>query len=90
VDEMESTHQDVPLVALVNWNSTRTALILVATKDAGTTAKGTPYEMKYTDDLGNVKICYVDCPEITSKNFEHSNMIDQRNQVPQSELALEK
>jgi hypothetical protein len=86
---MESTHQGVPLVTLGYRYSTRTTLFFVATKDSGTTAKGTPYEMKYTDDWGNVNIRYVDHPEIISKFFERSNMIDRHNQVQQSELALD-
>jgi hypothetical protein len=63
---------------------------VVATKGSGTTAKGTPYEMKYTDDWGNVHVRYVDRPDIISKFFEKSNMIDKHNQVRQSELGLEK
>ena len=67
---MESTHQGVPLVAIGYQYSTRTTLFFVATKDAGSTTNGTPYEMKYTDDWGNVNIRYVDRPEIISKFFE--------------------
>jgi hypothetical protein len=87
---LESTHLNVPLVAIGYWYSTRTTLFFLATKDAGTTSKGTTYEMKYTDDWGNVNIRYVDRPEIISKFFERSNMIDRHNQVRQSELGLEK
>jgi Transposase IS4 len=87
---LESTHQNVPLVAIGYRYSTRTTLFFVATKDAGTTKKGNSYEMKYTDDWGNVHVRYVDRPEIISKFFERSNMIDKHNQVRQSELALEK
>jgi hypothetical protein len=53
---LESTHLNVPLVAIGYWYSTRTTLFFVATKDAGTTCKGNPFEMKYTDDWGNVNI----------------------------------
>jgi hypothetical protein len=57
---LEATHQGVPLVAIGYRYSTRTTLFFVATKDSGTTAKGTPYEMKYTNDWGNVHVRYVD------------------------------
>jgi hypothetical protein len=86
---LESIHKNVPLVAICYRYSSRTTLFFVAMKDAGITKKGNSYEMKYTDDWGNVHVCYVDRPEIISKFVERSNMID-KNQVHQSELALEK
>jgi hypothetical protein len=49
-----------------------------------------PYEMKYTDDLGNVHVRYVDRPEIITNFFERLNMINKHKQVCQFELALEK
>jgi hypothetical protein len=87
---LEATHDGVPLLAIGYRYSTRTTLCFVATKDAGSTTKGNPYEMKYTDDWGNVNVRFVDRPEIISKFFERSNMIDRHNHVRQSELALEK
>jgi hypothetical protein len=86
---LQSTHQGVPLVAIGYRYSTRTTLHFVATKDAGSTCKGNPYHMKYTDDWGNVHINDVDRPNIISKFFETSNMIDKHNQACQAELALE-
>jgi Transposase IS4 len=83
---LESVNQDVPLVAIGYRYSTRTTLFFVATTDSGTTSKGNPYEMKYTDDWGNVHVRYVDRPEIISKFFERSNMIDKHNHVRQSDL----
>jgi hypothetical protein len=87
---LESVHQQVPLLAIGYRYSTRTTLFFVATKDSGRTTNGNPYEMKYTDDWGNVHVRYVDRPEIISKFFERSNMIDKHNQLRQFELALEK
>jgi hypothetical protein len=46
--------------------------------------------MKYTDDWGNVHICDVNRPDLISKLFEASNIIDKHNQARQAELALEK
>jgi hypothetical protein len=56
-------------------------LLFVATKNAGSTKKGNPYNMKYTDDWGNVHVHEVDRPDIISNFFEHSNMIDKHNQL---------
>jgi hypothetical protein len=53
---LEATHEGVPLIAIGYRYSTRTTLHFVVTKDAGSTAKGTPYQMKFTDDWGNVHI----------------------------------
>jgi hypothetical protein len=64
---LESIHQQVPLLAIGYRYSTLTTLFFVATKDSGRTTNGNPYEMKYTDDLGNVHVRYVDRPEIISK-----------------------
>jgi hypothetical protein len=62
----------------------------VATKDAESTAKGTPYQKKFTDDWGNTHIRDVDQPDILSRFFESSSTIDKHNQCHQVELALEK
>ena len=87
---LQSTYQDVPLVAIGYRYSTRTTLHFVATKNAGSTSKGNPYRMKYTDDWGNIHIRDVDRPDLISKFFEFSNIIDKHNQARQAELALEK
>ncbi len=73
---LEATHEGVPLIALGYRYSTRTTLHFVATKDAGSTAKGTPYQMNFTDDWGNVHIRDVERPDIISQFFENSNTID--------------
>ena len=59
-------------------------------KDAGTTRGGTPYEMKYTDDYGNVHVRLIDRPDVISSFYRDSNLVDMHNQVRQSQLALEK
>jgi hypothetical protein len=87
---LQSTYQGVPLVAIGDCYSTRTTLHLVATKNDGSTSKGNPYHMKYTNDWGNVHICGVDRPDLISKFFEFSNIIDKHNQAHQAELALKK
>jgi hypothetical protein len=87
---LQSTYQGIPLVAIGYHYSTCTTLCFMATKDAGSTTKGKPYQMKYTDDWGNVHIRDVNWPDIIPKLFESSNMIDKHNQAHQAELALEK
>jgi hypothetical protein len=87
---LEAIHEGIPLLAIGYRYSTRTTLFFVTTKDAGSTKKGNPYNMKYTDDWGNIHIREVDRPDVISKFFESSNMVDKHNHLRQSELALEK
>jgi hypothetical protein len=60
------------------------------TLGAGTTRKGTPYEMKFPTENHNVGIRYVDRPDVLSKYFQDSNCVDRHNQARQFELHLEK
>jgi hypothetical protein len=62
----------------------------VATANAGSTRSRKKYEMKYTDDHGNVCVCLVEHPDIISNFFEGSNSIDKHNQSRQFDIALEK
>ena len=80
----------VQLIALGYRYSTKTTLFFVATADAGSTRPGKEYEMKYTDDHGNVCVRLVERPDIISNFFEDSNSIDKHNQSRQFDLALEK
>ena len=88
---LKGTHPNgVKLVALGYRYSTKTTLFFIFTEDAGSTKKGTPYEMKWTNDRGNVCVREVDRPDVVSHFFEQSNLIDVHNQLRQDELALEK
>ena len=78
------------LVAIGYRYSSKTTLHFIATENAGSSRKGNPYEMKFTDSWGNVCVRLVDRPEIISDFFEDSNVIDTSNHVRQYELALEK
>ena len=71
------------------YNSKKT-LMFVATELAGKTMRGTPYEMKFADEDGNVHVREVDRPDVISKFFKDSNNVDKHNQSRQSDLALEK
>jgi hypothetical protein len=61
----------------------------VLTENAGRTDAGAPYEMKYKDSYGNVCVRSVDWPDIISKFFQSSNIIDTHNQIRQDLLHLE-
>ena len=87
---LKATYHDIPLIAIGYSYSTRTSLCFVATKNAGSTRAGEPYEMKFTDDFGNVVAREVERPEILSEFFKYSNKIDVHNQKRQSNLKLEK
>jgi hypothetical protein len=52
--------------------------------------EGKPYEMKYMDLYGNLCAHFIDCPDVISKFFETSNIIDMHNQLHQDLLQLEK
>ena len=56
----------VELIAIGYRYSTKTTLFFVATADAGSTRPGKEYEMKYTDDHGNVCVHLVERPDIIS------------------------
>jgi hypothetical protein len=80
----------IELIALGYRYSTKTTLFFVATANVGSTRPRKEYEMKYTDDHGNVCVCLVEHPDIISNFFEDSNSIDKHNQSRQFDLALEK
>lgn len=77
------------LIALGYRYSRKATLFFVMTPNAGSTFPGFPYEMKYTDDYGNVQVRNVSRPDVLSKYFQSSNVIDIHNQLRQGNLALE-
>jgi hypothetical protein len=80
----------IDLVTISYRYSTKTTLFFVATADAGSTTPGKPYEMKYTDDHGNVCVHLMEHSDIVSKFFLDSYTIDKHTQSRQYDLALEK
>jgi hypothetical protein len=58
---------EVPLIAIGYRYSCKIILHFIATKNSGSTAEGFPYQMKYTDDYGNVHECQVERPDLISK-----------------------
>ena len=66
---LKAMYYGIPLMAIGYHYSTCKTLFFVATKDAGSTRVGSPYEMKKTDDWGNVHYWNVERPDILSKCF---------------------
>ena len=80
----------VVLLAIGYKYNSRKVLCFVATKDAGMTKLGDPYNAKFPDQYGNVKVREVDRPAIVSTYFQVSNKVDRHNHVRQYLLKLEK
>jgi hypothetical protein len=80
----------VNLIAIGYKYNSKTTLCFVCTENAGTTAPGSPYEMKYTDTNGNICIREVERPSIISNFFYNVNTIDVLNHLRQFCLKLEK
>jgi hypothetical protein len=70
--------------------SSSKVLVFLGTKNAGSTKPGEPYIARFPDANGNVAQRSVPRPDIISKYFKDSNVIDSHNQARQGELKLEK
>ena len=87
---LKAMYHGISLMVSGYHYSTHTTICFVAMNDAGSTRVGSPYEMKYIDDWGNVQCRNVERPDILSEFFKASNMIDKHNLSRQADLALEK
>ena len=76
----------VELVAIGYKYNKKTVLHFVASPNAGSTVDGHPYEMKWSDDHGNIHVRNVPRPEIISQFFQHANSVDSHNYYRQSNL----
>jgi hypothetical protein len=65
-------------------------LVFLGTKNAGSIKPGDPYVARFPDANSNVAQRNVPRPDVISKYFNDSNVIDSHNQVRQFELGLEK
>jgi hypothetical protein len=65
-------------------------LVFLGTKDSGSSKPGEPYIARFPDAYGNVAQRSVPRPDVISRYFNDSNVIDSHNQSRQYELALEK
>ena len=81
---------EAELIAVEYRYSSKVSLCFVATKNAGSTREGEPYETKFTDGHGNVYVRLVSRPALISSFFNKSNCVDRHNQARQYELALKK
>jgi hypothetical protein len=70
------TRDEVSLVAISYQYSRKTVLHFILTENAGQSGLGDPYAMKYMDTYGNICTWHVDHPEVFSKLFASSNVID--------------
>jgi len=87
---LSGTLDGVNLIATGYRYSRKTILYFIMSEGAGSTSLGQPYEMKYTDNHGNICVRFVDRPDFISRYFSNSNTVDTHNHVRQSELMLEK
>jgi hypothetical protein len=78
------------LLAIGYKYNRKKTLCFLATKNAGSTMPGNPYEAKFPDSVGNVCVREVERPAVISEYFANSNCIDSHNHVRQGELMLEK
>ena len=85
-----TTRDEVNMVTIGYRYSHKMILHFVMTENAGKTGQGDPYEMKNTDSYGNICTHIVDWPDVVSKFFASSNVIDTHNQLRQDLLQLEK
>ena len=80
----------VQLIATGYKYNRKTTLFFVSTPGAGATTDGEPYEMKWSDEFGNVHVRDVPRPALVSYFFQHVNAIDIHNHLRQYCLRIEK
>ena len=74
----------------IGWNfSESSTMFFVATADAGSTAPGEPYKVRFPDWFGNVVHRNVPRPKILNTFFKGANVIDRHNNLRQGALRLE-
>jgi hypothetical protein len=59
-------------------------------KNAGSTKSGDPYQMKFSDNNGNMHSHDIPHPQVISDYFKESNCVDIHNQLCQYAVKLEK
>jgi hypothetical protein len=78
------------LLAIGYKYNSRKVLSFICTKDAGPTSNGIAYQAKWTDEYGNVRARPVERPEVISRYFQYSDVVDSHNHARQALLGLEK
>lgn len=87
---LEGYVEDVSLFCIGYKYNKKNTLFFVCTIGAGSTTDGKPYEMKWSDDHGNINIRKVSRPSVLSEFFKNSNSVDVHNHLRQYCLKLEK
>eukprot|EP00978_Attheya_sp_CCMP212_P038794 scaffold195902_cov98-Attheya_sp.AAC.1 len=82
--------ENVDLLAIGYKYNSRKVLCFIATKGAGHTEPGEPYEARWTDKHRNTHCRLIARPSVISGYFIRSNCIDKHNHTRQGELKLEK
>jgi hypothetical protein len=78
---LKSVLVDVPLISIGYKYNKKCVLYFVMSENAGYTTLGEPYQMKFPDQLGNIRIQEVSRPAIISRYFQDSNCVDVHNQL---------
>ena len=78
----------VTLIATGHHYSSRKNLYFTSTLDASSTTPKTCYEIKISDELGNVYARFVDRPQVVSMFFDNANAVHRHNQVKQFGVKL--
>jgi hypothetical protein len=72
------------LLAIGHKHNSRNVQCFVCTKDAAPTANGVASQAKWTDECGNVRVRPVERPEVISRCFQHSDVVNAHNHARQA------
>lgn len=73
--------EEVDLVCIGYKYNKRTILTFLFTLGAGSSTAGEPYQARFPDKFGNLCICHVARPQMVSKYFKYSNVVDPQNEA---------
>jgi hypothetical protein len=89
--KLKSEVEGVKLIAICYKYHKKHTLHFIMSENAGSTACDEPYQMKFSDDNGNVHVRNAPHPEVISDYFKESNCVDiVHNQLQQNAVKLEK
>ena len=85
----ETTKKGVDLICIGYKYNKKKIIHFILTTGAGSTESGKPYKATFNDSYVNVHVRYVGRPKVINLFFNHSNVVDNLNQVLQGYLSLE-
>jgi hypothetical protein len=88
--KLKAEVEGVKLIAIGYKYNKRRTLHFIMSENAGSTASGEPYQMKFSDNNGNMHVRNVPRPQVISDYFKDSNCVDIHNQLRQYAVKLEK